>query len=61
MKRILMSFLAILLPWTVLLIYDNPTGAFIALFMQATIIGWPFTAIWAWRQVNPIKQTTIQG
>ncbi len=55
MKRILMSILAVLLPWLVLLIRDNPGGSFIALILQATVIGWPFAAIWAWRLVNPIK------
>ena len=55
MKRIMMSILAIFLPWLVLLLYDNPGGAFLALFMQASIIGWPFAAVWAWRLVYPVK------
>jgi multisubunit Na+/H+ antiporter MnhB subunit len=55
MKQILMSALAILLPWLVLIIYDNPGGAFVALIMQTTVIGWPFAAVWAWRMVNPVK------
>lgn len=53
MKRILMSFLAVLFPWVVLLIHDNPGGAFVALIMQATIIGWPFASFWAWKMVRP--------
>lgn len=53
MKKIFMSFLAVLLPWVVLLINDNPGGAFVALIMQATLIGWPFATVWAWRMVNP--------
>lgn len=57
MKRIVMSVLAIFLPWLVLLLADNPGGAFLALIMQATIIGWPFAAIWAWRVVHPEKNT----
>ena len=52
MKRILLSILALFLPWIVLLVYDNPGGAFVALIMQATIIGWPFAAVWAWRMVH---------
>jgi hypothetical protein len=31
-------------PWVILLINDDPGGAFVALIMQATIIGWPFAA-----------------
>ncbi|MCL9684451.1 hypothetical protein [Legionella maioricensis] len=58
MKRTMMSILAIFLPWLVLLLYDNPGGAFLALIMQATIIGWPFAAIWAWRMVHPETNTT---
>ncbi|HRD69352.1 MAG: hypothetical protein Q8M40_02650 [Legionella sp.] len=54
MKRIIMSILAVLLPWLVLLIHDNPGGAFVALIMQATVIGWPFASMWAWRLVNPV-------
>lgn len=53
MKQILMSVLAVLFPWLVLLIHDNPGAAFVALIMQATIIGWPFASIWAWRMVHP--------
>lgn len=56
MKRIVMSILAVLFPWLVLLINDNPGGAFIALIMQATVIGWPFAAIWAWKLVHPIHK-----
>lgn len=52
MIRILMSILAIFFPWMVLLIYDNPGGAFVALIMQATIIGWPFATIWAWKFIH---------
>lgn len=53
MKRTLLSILALFLPWIVLLVYDNPGGAFVALVMQATIIGWPFATVWAWRMVHP--------
>lgn len=42
------------MPWLVLLIKDNPGGAVVALIMQATLIGWPFASIWAWRTVNPL-------
>jgi multisubunit Na+/H+ antiporter MnhB subunit len=47
-----MSILAVFFPWLVLLIYDNPGGAFVALVMQATVVGWPFATIWAWKFLN---------
>ncbi|KGP64061.1 hypothetical protein EP47_07860 [Legionella norrlandica] len=57
MKKILLSILAISMPWVVLLIKDNPGGAVVALIMQATVIGWPFASYWAWRTVNPVAPT----
>lgn len=56
MKRMFMSLLAIFVPWIILLINDNPGGAFVALIMQATVIGWPFATIWAWRIVHPARK-----
>jgi hypothetical protein len=56
MKQILMSIVAIFFPWLVLVLDDNPGGAFIALIMQATIIGWPFATVWAWRIIHPPKK-----
>jgi len=53
MKKFFKSGLAVFLPWLILLLDDNPGGAFVALIMQATVIGWPFASIWAWRIVNP--------
>ncbi len=46
------AFLSFAFPWLVLLIYDNPGGAIVALFMQATLIGWPPATIWAMRTVK---------
>lgn len=40
-------FIAIIMPWLSLLLDDNPTGAMLALVMQATIVGWPFASMWA--------------
>ncbi|MDI1352613.1 MAG: hypothetical protein PSV35_07565 [bacterium] len=60
MKRILMSFIAVFFPWLILLIKDNPGGAFVVLIMQATIIGWPFATIWAWRLIHPDPNTANQ-
>jgi len=51
-----MSILAVFFPWLVLLIYDNPGGAFVALIMQATVIGWPFATAWAWRFIHSTNQ-----
>jgi hypothetical protein len=52
MKRSLMSILAIVFPWIILLIEDNPGGALIALILQATGIGWPLASWWAWNIVR---------
>ena len=52
MKNFFMSMLAILFPWIVILIDDNPKGAFLALALQVTIIGWIPAATWAWRIVH---------
>jgi len=58
MKQKILSVLALFLPWAVLLAYDNPGGAFVALVMQATIIGWPFATAWAWRTIYPDNKTS---
>lgn len=55
MKKLLLSILSIFFPWAILLLYDNPGGAIVALIMQATIIGWPFASAWAWRLSHPQK------
>jgi hypothetical protein len=56
MKRIMLSILALFFPWLVLLIKDNPGGAFVALLMQSTVIGWPFATMWAWRLIHPLPK-----
>ncbi|MGQ3889310.1 hypothetical protein ACQUW5_09795 [Legionella sp. CNM-1927-20] len=52
LNKMFWGFLAFAFPWLVLLIYDNPGGAVVALFMQATLIGWPPATIWAMRTVK---------
>lgn len=52
MKRLGWSFLALVFPWIALLFKDNPIAAFLALALQATIIGWIPAAFWAWRVVH---------
>ena len=51
--RIFWSIIAILFPWIILLLDDNPGGALIAFLMQATFIGWLPASIWAYRVANP--------
>ena len=51
-KHFFKSLLAIFLPWVILLIYGNIGGAFVALILQATVIGWIPATIWARRTVN---------
>lgn len=58
MKQMFMSFLALFFPWLVLLFNDNPGGAIIALIMQATVIGWPFATVWAWRVAHHTEKPT---
>lgn len=55
MKLLFTLFLAAFLPWLIFLFRGNIGEAFIALIMQATLIGWPFATVWAWRTVYPGK------
>ncbi|MCX7115699.1 MAG: hypothetical protein NTW08_07325 [Gammaproteobacteria bacterium] len=59
--KTLMTILAILFPWMVLFIYDNPVGGVITLVLQATVIGWIPASIWAlcvvYAPVKPGAQT----
>jgi hypothetical protein len=48
-KKLFMLFLAGFFPWIVFLINDNPGAAFVALALQATVVGWPFATFWAWK------------
>lgn len=54
--RMLMSLLAILFPWLILLLEDNPGGAVVALVMQASVFGWPFASIWALRTLRDARK-----
>ena len=49
MKKIVKSFIALLFPWLIFLINDNPGAALVALIMQCSMIGWPFAVLWAFR------------
>jgi hypothetical protein len=51
MGQIFMKVLALFFPWVVMLLYDNPGGALVALIMQATVLGWPFATLWAWKTI----------
>lgn len=55
MKRLFIAFLAVTVPWVIMLKNDNPGGALVALIMQATLIGWPFATMWSWRLEYPPK------
>lgn len=54
--RMFMSLLAILFPWLVLLLEDNPGGAIVALVMQASVFGWPFASVWALRTLREARK-----
>ena len=47
-----MLFLSIMFPWLVLFINDDPMGAFIAMVLQVTVIGWIPASLWAWKSVK---------
>lgn len=49
MAKLIAYFFAIVFPWISLLMNDNPGGAFVALVMQCSILGWPIASIWALR------------
>ena len=55
-----MLFLSIAFPWLVLLINDDPLGAFIAIIMQGTVIGWLPASVWAWRSAKKALKNTKQ-
>jgi hypothetical protein len=61
MKRLFWIFLSVTVPWLVLLIYDNPGGAFVALVMQATVIGWIPASLWALRVVGDARAEAINA
>lgn len=52
MKRFFTVCLAAAFPWLVLLYKDNPGGAFLALVMQTSIIGWIPASMWALRALD---------
>ncbi|STX27661.1 Uncharacterised protein [Legionella beliardensis] len=56
LRKLFWGFLAFAFPWLVLLIYDNPGGAIVALFMQATLFGWPPATMWAMRIIRENQQ-----
>lgn len=60
MLKIILSILSIFMPWLVLLLCDNPGGAIVALAMQATVFGWPFATIWAWKTCHPKKKEHVK-
>ena len=47
---------AILFPWAIIFADDNPLGAFLALAMQVTLIGWIPAAMWAWKIVHRVPE-----
>lgn len=55
-KRLFIAFLAIAAPWIIMLMNDDPVAAVGALILQATLVGWPFATIWAWRTQYPGKK-----
>ncbi len=51
-KKALMFLLIVAFPFFALFLKDEPGKAFVAIIMQATIIGWPFAVVWAFRVIS---------
>ena len=60
MNRVFWSIMAVILPWIVFLINDDPASAGLALFLQATGIGWIPASIWAFKTTKKMNQPEIQ-
>ena len=56
MKRFLLSLIALIFPWGIMLINDDPVGALIALLMQITLIGWIPASIWGFRVAKQLSK-----
>lgn len=54
MKRLFLSILAVILPWIIFLINDDPVDAVLALLLQVSLIGWIPSIIWALKTVKKI-------
>lgn len=40
-------------PWIIIFRDDNPIGGFVAMVMQASLIGWIPAVLWAWKILHP--------
>lgn len=56
--RFFLYLSALFFPWLILFLEDNPGGAAIALVMQATVIGWPFATVWAFRTIHESRKVS---
>ena len=50
---------AIAFPCAIIFADDNPIGGFVALALQASIIGWIPAVIWAWKIIHPSEQASV--
>jgi uncharacterized membrane protein YqaE (UPF0057 family) len=55
MKRILLSILAVLFPWIVILLEGKFIAAMACLALQLTFFGWIPASIWAFKSVKNIQ------
>ena len=60
-RKGILLVVAIFLPWLVLLLEDNPGGAFIALIMQATLIGWIPATLWAFKAIREAESAKAES
>ncbi len=47
-------------PWVILFRDDNPIGGFVAMVMQASLIGWIPAVLWAWKTLHPADPISPQ-
>lgn len=40
-------FISILLPWLQFFLMLRPLSGLVSLFLQLTLVGWPFASLWA--------------
>ena len=55
------KFLAIIFPWAILLMHDNPGGALVAVILQATGVGWIPASMWAFRTLDKTNEPETEA
>ncbi len=56
MKKMILSFFAVVFPFLVFFIIDLPGAGLVALGLQSTIVGWPVAIFWAFKHVFRVTE-----